>query len=65
MMRLWKNRTVLLQVLDILQDLGSGAYTLAMLRQRMAEKVQSGDLDDVLGVFVQADRAAEDYIRNG
>ena len=63
--KLWKNRKLLLQVFEILRDVADGVYTLAMFRQRLGERVQKGDLDDVLQTFMDAEAAAEDYIRKG
>lgn len=64
-MQVWKNRGVLLELLDILKKLAAGAKTIAEMRNRIAQGAHRGDLDDVLKRFASANERARDFVNNG
>ncbi len=63
--RLWKNREVLLKLLDFLENAARGVSRLADLRARIANGAEKGDLDDVLKKFASTTDLAEDFIDHG
>ena len=65
MRRLWKNREVLVRLLDFLEDAARGISKLAELRARIANGAEKGDLDDVLKKFASTTDLAEDFIDHG
>ncbi len=65
MRRLWKNREVLLKLLDFFEGAARGISKLAELRARIANGAERGDLDDVLKKFASTTDVAEDFIDHG
>lgn len=65
MIRLLRFRSVLLRILDVIQEIAPRVRNLAELRARLAERIAAGDLDDAIAAFARADKAAEDFVRNG
>lgn len=65
--QLWKNRALLMEVLEGIRQAVKGAKTVAEIRKRLADGIQKGDIvsDDALEKFKSANKRAKDYIEGG
>lgn len=65
MSNLAKAKKLAEMLLPIIDSVADKVSDLAELRQRLAERVKAGDLDDSLKLWVDADARAEDFINRG
>lgn len=65
--QLWKNRALLMEILQGIRRVMEGAGTVAEIRKRLADGIQEGDIvsDDALEKFKSANQRAQDYIARG
>lgn len=65
--QLWKNRALLMEVLQGVRRAFEGGGTLLEIRNRIADGVQKGDIisDDALRKFKSANKRAQSYIDGG
>jgi hypothetical protein len=65
--QLWKNRGLLMEVLEGVRKAVAAGGTIAEIRRRLADGIQRGDIvsDDALSKFKAANEKAERFIRTG
>lgn len=63
--RIWKNRRLLLPILELIEKAVRSATTLAQIKEAIKEGIDKGDLDAPLKRFQDANKRAKDYIKTG